>query len=315
MQTEVQMTLSARNWAVLAGTLLLASTAAAQTPTDKVMALVNGEPITKREVDAVIKASTGKIPQPLPEAQRKELEANAVNLLTEDLLMRQYLRKNAQPAQPAEIEKELQDLVAELAKVKQSLADFLKETEQTEQQLRTDMAARIQWRSFVNPRLTEPVVKKYYDDNKVFFDKVLVRASHVLLNVPANATQNDRQMIYNRIVAIRQEIMTGKVQFTEAATKYSDCPSKKSGGDIGLFPRKFAVLEPFAAAAFSMKVGDVSDIVATDFGYHIIKVTDRTQGQPSSFEAIKNEVKEIYAQEIYQMIITEQRRTAKIEMQ
>jgi parvulin-like peptidyl-prolyl isomerase len=82
-----------------------------------------------------------------------------------------------------------------------------------------------------------------------------------------------------------------------------------------LFPYKFAVLEPFAKAAFSMKVGDVSEVVATDFGYHIIKVTDRTQGQASNFEAIKNEVKEIFGQEMYQMIINQQRRDAKIEMQ
>jgi parvulin-like peptidyl-prolyl isomerase len=58
----------------------------------------------------------------------------------------------------------------------------------------------------------------------------------------------------------------------------------------------------------------MSDVVATDFGYHIIKVTDRTNGQPSDFNQIKNEVKEIYAQEIYQHVIADQRRTAKIEM-
>jgi parvulin-like peptidyl-prolyl isomerase len=307
------MKLSAQILAVLAGTVLLTGTATAQ-PTNRTMATVNGEPITKKEVDAVIESSgMGKTPQPITKEQQKELEDNAVNLLIDDMLMRQYLRKNAPPPPAAEVDKEMHDLATELGKTQKTLADFLKQTGQTEQQLRSDMAARLQWRSFVDPRLTDAIVKKYYEDNKVFFDKVLVRASHVLLSVPATASQNDKQMIYNRIVAIRQEIMSGKLQFAEAAAKYSDCPSKKNGGDIGLFPYKFAVLEPFARAAFSMKVGDVSEVVATDFGYHLIKVTDRTQGQPSTFEAIKSEVKEIYAQEIYQLIITDQRRTAKIE--
>jgi parvulin-like peptidyl-prolyl isomerase len=311
------MQLSARILAALAGTILLAGTAAAQAQNAKTVALVNGEPITQREVDAVAQmALAGHATQPISTEQRKEIEANAINLLVEDMLMRQYLRKNAPAVPPADIEKELQDLVAELAKQKppQTLADFLKETGQTEQQLRNDMSARLQWKAFINPRLTDQVVKQYYDANKVFFDKVLVRASHILLSVPANASQADKQMIYNRIMAIRQEILSGKIQFSDAAVKYSDCPSKKNGGDIGLFPYKFAVLEPFAKAAFSMKIGDMSDIVATDFGYHIIKVTDRTTGQPSNFDAIKNEVKEIYAQEIYQTIISDQRRSAKIEM-
>jgi parvulin-like peptidyl-prolyl isomerase len=316
------MQFSARMLAGLAGTVLVAATAAAQTPQpqpnpNRTVVLVNGEPITQREVDAVIAIGKGPNTQPISKEQQKELEANAVNLLVEDLLMRQYLRKNVQAVPPAEIDKEMKDLIADLAKQKppMTLADFLKETGQTEQQLRNDMGSRLQWKNYVSPQLTDQVVKQYYDTNKIFFDKVLVRASHILLSVPANANQNDRQMIYNRLAAIRQEIMAGKIQFAEAAAKYSDCPSKQHGGDIGLFPYKFAVLPPFAQAAFSMKVGDLSDVVATDYGYHLIKVTDRTNGQPSNFEVIKTEVKEVYAQEIYQSIITEQRRTAKIDRQ
>jgi parvulin-like peptidyl-prolyl isomerase len=310
------MQFSARILAAWAAVALLAGTAAAQAPASRPVAIVNGEPITKSEVDAVIKASRGDNFVPLTEPQKKEAIATATNMLIEDVLMRQYLRKNAQPVPQPQVDKEMKDLIDDLAKQKppMSLAEFLRETAQTEQQLRADMAARLQWKAFINPRLTDQAVKQYYDANKVFFDKVLVRASHVLLKVPANASQADRQMAYNRIVAIRQEIMTGKVQFADAAAKYSDCPSKQNGGDIGLFPYKFAVLEPFARAAFSMKPGEVSDIVVTDFGYHIIKVTDRTNGQPSKLETIKNEVKEIYAQEIYQTIIADQRRNAKIEM-
>ena len=109
--------------------------------------------------------------------------------------------------------------------------------------------------------------------------------------------------------------LTGDWGNEEAAKKYSECPvSKVKGGDIGPFPYKFAVVEPFAKAAFSMKVGEISDVVATEFGYHIIKVAERSPGEASDFEKIKTEVKAIYAQEIYQSIITEQKRVAKIEM-
>jgi parvulin-like peptidyl-prolyl isomerase len=310
---EAQMKLFLKILAGLAGMMILAGGAHAQVPAQKPAAIVNGEPISQAELSAVLKTTQPESTTPLTESQRKELQGNALNLLVEDMLMRQFLRKNAPVANPQEVEKEVQELVAALAKDKQSLQDFLKASGQTEIQLRGDIAARLQWKSYITPRLTDEAIKKYYIDNKIFFDKVLVRASHILLKVPANATPNDRQLVYNRMVAIRQEILAGKIQFQDAAKKYSDCPSKDNGGDIGLFPYKFAVLEPFAKAAFSMKIGDMSDVVVTDFGYHIIKVTDRTNGQPSDFEKIKVEVKEIYAQEIYQYIVSEQRRNAKIE--
>jgi parvulin-like peptidyl-prolyl isomerase len=311
---EVQMKLSLRILAGLAGMMILAGGARAQVPAQKPAAVVNGEPIPQSELSAVLKTTQPESTTPLTEAQKKELQGNALNLLVEDMLMRQFLRKNAPAANPQEVEKEVQELVAALAKDKQSLQDFLKASGQSEVQLRGDIAARLQWKGYITPRLTDDAVKKYYTDNKIFFDKVLVRASHILLKVPANASPNDKKLIYDRMVAIRQEILAGKIQFQDAAKKYSECPSKENGGDIGLFPYKFAVLEPFARAAFSMKIGDMSDVVATDFGYHVIKVTDRTNGQASDFQQIKVEVKEIYAQEIYQYIVSEQRRNAKIEM-
>src|SRR5439155_5908089 len=121
----------------------------------------------------------------------------------------------------------------------------------------------------------------YYDANKVFFDKVFVRASHILLKIAPNAAPAERQAATAKLQAIRQQILAGKLDFAKAAQQYSDCPSKTNGGDIGPFPYKFAVLEPFARAAFAMKVNDVSDVVATDFGLHLIKVTNRDNGTPS----------------------------------
>ncbi len=309
------MTQSKRILAGLTAAAVLAGVASGQVPGDKRAAAVNGEAIMQSEVEAVIRLSQPPSPTPLSDAQKKDLQAGAVNMLIEDMLMRQYLRKNAPAVAPAEVDKRMQDLAAQLAKDKQTLADFLKSTGQTETQLRADIAARVQWEQFINPRLTEQAVKQYYDTNKVFFDKIVVQASHVLLKVAPNATQQDRQIIFDRMQAIRQEITSSKISFADAAKKYSDCPSKEHGGDIGIFPYKFSgISEPFVKAAYALKVGDVSEVVATEFGYHIIKVTTRTPGEASNFEKIKAEVKEVYAQEVYQYIIGEQRKVSKIEV-
>jgi peptidyl-prolyl cis-trans isomerase C len=67
--------------------------------------------------------------------------------------------------------------------------------------------------------------------------------------------------------------------FVAAAKKYSTCPSKMSGGDIGFFPRKDVVVEPFARAAFALEPFQISEPVKTEFGYHLILVTERKEAK------------------------------------
>jgi parvulin-like peptidyl-prolyl isomerase len=303
--------------AVLAGPLSAQAPAtpiAAPQAGAKPAALVNGEPVPMADVQAVLSQQPPS-PTPMTEAQKNEQCLGAVQILVEQTLMRQFLSKQVPPAAPAAVQKEVADLEAALRKDnKMTLADFLKETGQTEAQLRADIALQLQWRAYVNPRLTEAALKAYYDANKVFFDKVFVRASHILIKLPPSASAVERQAAQVKLGQLRAEIVAGKIDFAEAARKYSDCPSKTNGGDIGPFPYKFAVLEPFAKAAFAMKINDISGVVATDFGLHLIKVTNRDNGQPSDYAKMHEQVKEIYARELYQTIATEQRRTARVEI-
>jgi parvulin-like peptidyl-prolyl isomerase len=246
------------------------------------------------------------------------MEKAALDMIIEDVLMRQFLKKTVAAAKPADIDKELATLKDALGKQKpaKTIQEFLKEGGQTEEQLKGDIAARLMWKNYLEQKLPDATIKVYYDTNKLFFDKVMVKASHILVKVKVDATPAEKQAAQARIQAIRQEIVAGKIKFEDAAQKYSDCPSKTKGGDIGFFPYKFAVVEPFAKVAFSTPKDQISDIVATDFGMHIIKVTARTDGEPSDFQKIKDAVREIYAQDmdLYQSVLTEQRKAAKIEI-
>src|SRR5262249_54932209 len=152
--------------------------------------------------------------------------------------------------------------------------------------------------SYLSKQIPEAVAKQYYEANKPHFDKVLVRASHILVQVKANATPQEKQQALARIETIRQEVVNKKIDFADAAKKYSDCAgSKEKGGDIGHFRYKFVVVEPIAKAAFSAKIGDITEIVTTDFGYHFLKVTERTPGEASDFNTLKDVVREVYAQD------------------
>ena len=281
---------------------------------DKPAAIVNGETIGISEVLGILEARPS--PVPLTEAQKKELRQSALDMLIDDVLIRQFLQKSVPPVSKSDIDKDMRELVEALQKEKMSLAEFLKKSQQTDEQLKQMIVARQQWRNYLIKRFPDDQAKAYYEQNKLFFDKVHVRASHILVKVPGTASASEKQAALAKIQAIRQEIVSGKMKFEDAARKYSDCPSKERNGDIGPFPYKFVVVEPFARAAFSTKKGDLTDVVTTEFGYHIILVTDRTDGEPSHFEPIKDRIREVMAQdqELHQTIISEQRRNAKIEV-
>jgi len=296
---------------------ILAGRVSAQVPglTNKPAAVVNGVAISMAEVDALIKQA-GPMATAPTEAQRRQMQRDAVNMLIDDLLMQQFLRKNGPKVEPAEVDKRLKelDLALEKQTPKKTREDFYKDAGLTEAQLRVNIVTGLQWAGFVKERLTDADLKRYFDESREFFDRVAVRASHIVIRVPPTASENERQSVRAKLQGLRQEILSGKTDFAEAAKKYSQCTSAPNGGDIGYFQRKFIVDEAFAKVAFALKVGDLSDVVETEYGMHLIKVTDRKPGQPSDFETIKELVRETCVNEMRMALLEEQRKTARIEI-
>lgn len=121
-------------------------------------------------------------------------------------------------------------------------------------------------------------VKEYYDNNKPIFSQPKTAvASHILVDSEDEANK------------ILEEINNG-LDFAEGARKYSNCPSKNSGGALGEFSQGKMVPE-FEKAVFSMKPGEISNPVKTQFGYHLIKVDNINDAKKSTFEEVKNEAK------------------------
>jgi hypothetical protein len=142
---------------VVAAVLAAGSALAAQTPMPQasaiadartdVAATVNGEPIAVSELDAVLQASLRAVP--LTTAQRRELRAALLNDLIDEKLLRQFLAKNAPRVDPAELDAQMTALKASLIHENRTLADFLKQSGQTEAQLRDEWTARIQMTNYV----------------------------------------------------------------------------------------------------------------------------------------------------------------------
>jgi len=126
--------------------------------------------------------------------------------------------------------------------------------------------------------LTEEEKKAFFDANKSKFNKSeSASAKHILVETEEKASD-----LLNKINA-------GEMKFEEAASQYSQCPSKEVGGDLGSFGRGQMVPE-FEEAVFNMNPGEVKGPVKTEFGYHLIKVEDRIPGGQASLDEVKNDI-------------------------
>ena len=138
---------------------------------------------------------------------------------------------------------------------------------------------------------TEEEAKKFYDENASKFQGNEQRqASHILIGVSATASPEAKAEAKKKAEQVLAEVKKNPAKFAEFAKKYSQDPgSAEKGGDLGAFARG-AMVKPFEDAAFSMKQGDISGLVQSDFGYHIIKLTNIV-GQGQGFDALKPQIR------------------------
>lgn len=149
-------------------------------------------------------------------------------------------------------------------------------------------------------------IKKFYEDNTSKFQgNEQRRASHILIGFGVNATPQQKQQAKEKAEELLVRIKKDPSQFEALAVKNSqDTGSAVKGGDLGSFGRG-AMVKPFEDTAFSMKVNQVSNVVESEFGYHIIKVTEIT-GQSSDFNSLKPQIKAELIFQKAQVAFTEQ---------
>jgi peptidyl-prolyl cis-trans isomerase C len=294
--------------------LAAATVALAQPPAKPdVAATVNGETITLAEVDAVLKHTLPLTP--LTAAQRRQMRVEVLSDMVDDMLVRQYLRKNGPKVDPAEINAQFDAYAAKLQKDGSSMAAWLKETGQTEAQVKEAWTTAMQMTGYVKLNTTDAQLKAYFEANKDHFEHAEVRVRHIVLRVGKNAPATERAAAKEKLEALRAEIAAGKADFTAVAKKHSHCPSAPVGGDLGFIGRKGGLVdEAFAKAAFALKSNELSAVVETDFGLHVLQVTDRKPGTPTTYEKAATDVLDSYADDFRAELISKLRKEGRIEI-
>ncbi len=276
------------------------ASAAKKSPTDTV-AKVGAAAITRRELDMAVNnmiaqaQSQGQLPEQVPDEIKKQAEERALDQLIDFELIYQEGRT----MKVDDLDKQVDFKLAQSKTKFATPAEFdaylknegLTEKELTDQIRRYTITVNYIEKTIANKVvITDDEVKKFYEENKArLVEEPEVRASHILIGVDAAASAEDKKKAKEKAEALLKEVKAGK-DFAELAKASSTCPSSAQGGDLGPF-KKGQMVPPFEQAAFALKPGEVSDVVETQFGFHIIKVTEKKDGKTTPLEEVQDKIR------------------------
>ncbi|MGD8229642.1 MAG: SurA N-terminal domain-containing protein [Desulfobacteraceae bacterium] len=138
--------------------------------------------------------------------------------------------------------------------------------------------------------ITDQQVEDYYEDNREMFKQEKeVRARHILFKLDPNAPEEEDEKVREKASEVLEKAREGD-DFVNLAKKYSEGPTAQKGGDLGYFGRG-QMVKPFEEVSFKMKTEEISELVRTRFGYHIIKVEDVKEAREKTLEEVSEEIK------------------------
>jgi len=284
--------------------------------TANIAARVNGHAIPLAELRATIYEALGLIQSPGHDAEF-ELPAALVAATLERAIDRRLVADRLARVEKLKLSAEELAAIkgrftASLSAQKSSSNQFQAERGWSDEDLTQYLTWRTIWSRYLERELTSAALESYFKSHRANFDGTQVRVSHLLLRWPANADDATREKRLAEASAIRAQIEAGKESFADAVRKYSESPSRDTGGDQGFLPRRGVMVEPFSRAAFALKPGETSPPVVTPFGVHLIHCTEIKRGTGGWSDA-RDELTRALADERFASLAKAARSGAKIE--
>ena len=277
--------------------LSLPAMAADKNPAGGKAAVINGVGITQAHFDKELKVHLDRVSRQGQQINEEQTEALKKDVL-EGLIEREVLYQESQKAGIKVDEQKVNDQMAGIKKRFLNEEEFKKALASmglTEEEVRTQIQRGLAIRGLIDQKVANGIVvtdqetKTFYDDNPQFFKQPeQVKASHILIKVEPTADDATKAADRKKIEDIRKKLTEGG-DFAELAKENSEGPSAPKGGDLGYF-RRGQMVKPFEDAAFSMKVNEVSGLVETRFGYHLIKAYDKKPEQTIPYAEVKDRI-------------------------
>ena len=275
---------------------------------DKVVAIVNGEVITLTELNEAVSFLLNNTEDMTNfdgvKTDPAEIKRKVLDRLIDNKLIEQETKKIGIVVSEKEIDTALENIQKENSISRKELVEKLESKGMSLEKYREQIRHGMEKMMLVNREIKSKVVvnenelKKYYTENMDSFQMVTeVRIQHILLPIPPNADEAKTKDVYEKARELLVKL-DNKEDFGKLAKMYSQEPSADSDGDMGWFKR--GEVTPFLEkVVFSLKVGEISDIIRSGLGVHIVKLMDRKEEGGRPFEAVKDEIKDtIYIKKV-----------------
>lgn len=285
---------------------------ALQQSTADTVQTINGAPITRADMERTVKvllAQSGMTPPIAEDIMQKAQESALDQLITATLLYQaaakveipdldkrvdeQIARSRARFASPLEFETALKGGGMTVG----DLTEFTRRDIVINSFIEAEFAPKV--------TVSDEEVSLFYEANRERYFKKgeSVRASHILVGVDEKASFEVKEKAKEKAVELLKRVKAGE-NFEELAKSESSCPSSAKGGDLGSFVRG-QMVPAFEQTAFSMKPGETSELVATQYGYHIIKLVDKQAARLETLAEVKEKVRDHLKRERVQKLVTE----------
>jgi peptidyl-prolyl cis-trans isomerase C len=289
-----------------------------------VVATVEGQEIKKEELEQAFATELARQGIPADQLPANQ-KAQGYKMVLNDLITEKLVSKRAagMEAKEEEVNAQFEQLKGRFPKQEDFEAQLAK-AGQTAEKIREDIRAYLRQQAWVKdqlkdaPKATDADAEEFYKNNPDQFKKPeQVRASHILLSVAPDASEAVVQEKQKAATAIAARVKAGEA-FDKLATELSEDPSaKQNAGDLNFFTKEQMVPE-FSTAAFEMKKGDISDPVKSQFGFHIIQVTDRKDAETLTLESVKPQLMAFLNQKLQstqvEKLIKDVREKAEVEI-
>jgi len=273
---------------------------------------VNGTVIIESDIDKMIEPQLAAMAKQSENSDRptgpqfmEQMKKMLREQALERMIVDKLIEEKAKQANIATTEEEVMSKLKEIASMQRppmSVEELRKKMEGLGQgfdEIKQQVGKGLAFQKMMEARfandisITEDEVKKYYEEYQSRYQAPeQVKASHILIKPDTSDPNTDPNEAKAKAKAkaggLLEQIKAG-ADFAELAKANSDCPSAERGGDLGFFG-KGQMVPSFEKAAFDLQVGQVSDIVETKFGYHIIKVTDHKDASVTTFEQAKDSI-------------------------
>jgi peptidyl-prolyl cis-trans isomerase C len=266
-----------------------------------VLARVNGETVTRSEVEDYVQNLEGRAGGPLPADQRDRIYRGVLDQLVGYKLLLQEAKSRNVAVPEADVEARIVEVKKQFPS-EDLFVQTLIERKMSIDQLKADARKDISIAKLIESEIASKVAVKpgqaedfYAKNPEQFKEPERVRASHILIKFPENADAAAKAQTKAKAQQVLKDLKAGK-DFAALAKQHSQDPdSAANGGDLGFFPQG-RMVGPFNDAAFSLKPGALSDVVETQFGYHIIKVAEKQPARTVPLEEVRQKL-EAYLQD------------------